>query len=191
LARTFLRMEIELDAPPPAPVWPDGITARIMRHTEDDLRRAWAVDQDAFRDHWGFMPLAFEKWRHLIASDPHFDPTLFFFATTQTPDGEQIVGGCFCRPQTTEDPDMAFVNDLGVRRAWRRQGIALALLRHAFAEFYRRGQRKAGLGVDATSLTGALDLYRKAGMRETRRYLSYEKELRAGEELSTQDLAEE
>jgi len=75
-----------------------------------------------------------------------------------------------------------------VLRPWRRRGLALALLHHTFGEFYRRGKRRVGLGVDADSLTGALRLYEKAGMHPIRQYASFEKELRPGVELSTQTL---
>jgi mycothiol synthase len=78
------------------------------------------------------------------------------------------------------------VDDVGVRRPWRRQGLALALLRHAFGEFYRRDIQGAALVVDATSLTGATKLYEKAGMQVFRQFDSYEKVLRPGVDLSTQ-----
>jgi ribosomal protein S18 acetylase RimI-like enzyme len=67
-------------------------------------------------------------------------------------------------------------------------GLGLALLRHSFDEFYRRGKRKGGLGVDAGSLTGATRLYERAGMRVARQYSIYEKELRPGVDLSTQSI---
>jgi len=38
-------------------------------------------------------------------------------------------------------------------------GIASALLRQCFAVLRQRGQRRAGLGVDAGSLTNAVRLY--------------------------------
>lgn len=55
-----------------------------------------------------------------------------------------------------------------------------------FGEFFKRGIRNVYLGVDAQSLTGATRLYERAGMHVIRQYNSYEKELRAGKELSTQ-----
>jgi hypothetical protein len=66
----------------------------------------------------------------------------------------------------------------------------MALLRHAFGAFYRRGQPKVGLGVDADSLTGATRLYERAGMRVSERIARFEKELRPGTILSTQALSE-
>ena len=83
---------------------------------------------------------------------------------------------------------MGWVNSLGVRRPWRRRGLALALLRHAFGVFYRRGKTKVGLGVDATSLTGATRLYEKAGMHVQRKSVTYEKVLREGRDLTTQTI---
>ncbi|MBL6961062.1 MAG: hypothetical protein ISR59_08115 [Anaerolineales bacterium] len=68
--------------------------------------------------------------------------------------------------------------------------MALALLHHSFGEFYRRGKTKVGLGVDAGSLTGALDLYKKAGMSIFSKFDKYAKEIRAGEEISLQSIKE-
>jgi ribosomal protein S18 acetylase RimI-like enzyme len=64
----------------------------------------------------------------------------------------------------------------------------MALLQHSFGEFYRRGLRRAGLGVDSQNLTGAVRLYYRAGMHVARETITYEKELRAGVEMSTQTL---
>jgi ribosomal protein S18 acetylase RimI-like enzyme len=80
---------------------------------------------------------------------------------------------------------MGWVNSLGVRRPWRRKGVAEALLYHAFAELRRRGRTGVSLGVDASSLTGATRLYEKVGMREIRQTIFFEKELRPGADLAT------
>jgi mycothiol synthase len=49
--------------------------------------------------------------------------------------------------------------------AFRKRGLGSALLLHAFAGLYARGERRMGLGVDATNETGATRLYESAGMR--------------------------
>ena len=82
------------------------------------------------------------------------------------------------------------MNSLSVLRPWRRKGLGLALLHHAFGEFYRRGYHKAALYVDAQNLTGATRLYERAGMHIVRQFDKYEKELRPGIELSVQSLAD-
>ena len=64
---------------------------------------------------------------------------------------------------------------LGVRRPWRKKGIGLAILHRIFGEFYSRGVRIVGLGVDAESLTGATRLYQRAGMSVKNHYVRYER----------------
>ena len=44
------------------------------------------------------------------------------------------------------------------------------------------------LGVDASSLTGALKLYESAGMRVLREFKMFENELRPGRELAVESL---
>jgi ribosomal protein S18 acetylase RimI-like enzyme len=103
-------------------------------------------------------------------------------------DGDEIAAISLCRFKITDDPEMGFVDTLGVRRPWRRQGLALALLHHTFTEFQNRGQKRVGLGVDAASLTGATRLYEKAGMHVARQFDNYAKILRPGKDISTQTL---
>jgi mycothiol synthase len=76
-----------------------------------------------------------------------------------------------------------------VLRSHRRRGIGMALLHHAFGEYYRRGYKGVTLGVDAENLTGALRLYKKVGMSIHRQFDLYEKELRPGKDVSVQELA--
>ncbi|MFN8486516.1 MAG: GNAT family N-acetyltransferase [Caldilineaceae bacterium] len=182
--RSFYTMVIEMDALPPTPVWPPEITIQSMAPGQE--RAVYRADYEAFKDHWGYVEAPFEegfqRWQYFVTSHAHYDPSVFFLAM----DGAEIAGIALCFPKDNEFPDMAWVDDLGVRRPWRRQGLALALLHHAFGEFYRRGIKKVGLGVDASSLTGATRLYEKAGMRVLRQFDTYEKELRPGRDLTTQ-----
>lgn len=76
-----------------------------------------------------------------------------------------------------------WVGTIGVRRPWRKTGLGLALLRHSFGEFYKRGMATIGLGVDASNPTGATRLYQRAGMHVASEFVTYEKELRPGREV--------
>jgi len=176
--RSSWRMQIDMTEPPPAPKWPEGITLRPF--TLDMARAAHAADEEAFNDHWGHVPMSFEVFEHWLIKIPNFDPTLWFVPM----EGEQIVGCALCEMRG----DLGWCGGLSIRRPWRRKGVALAMLLHAFGEFYRRGTRKVGLDVDAASLTGATRLYEKAGMHIVYQENQYQKELRAGVELSTQML---
>lgn len=185
LTRHFWRMVVEFDGPPAPPQLAEGITIRPY-DPATELPAVVKALGDSFKDHWGYVDEPFEekleRWEQYIRDHETFDPRLFFLAV----DGDQIAGISLCWPTTVEDPEMGWVGTLGVRREWRRKGVGLALLLHSFNEFYARGQQRVGLGVDASSLTGATRLYEKAGMRADRQWDRYEKVLRPGVDLRTQ-----
>jgi len=186
--RSSYHMLIEMDGPVPAPEFPADITLRTY-NSEADAAAVYRAVEDSFRDHFGFVEQPFEeglkRLRHFWEEEGS-DPTLMFLAM----DGEEIAGINLCRPHSYDDPEMGWVGTLGVRRAWRKHGIGLALLCHSFNEFYRRDMHKVGLGVDAQNLTGALRLYESAGMHIHQAFDLYEKELRPGTEISVQSLSE-
>ncbi len=187
LTRYNLRMVIDLAGPPPEPVVPAGLTIRPFVRGQEERALVMAVREE-FRDQWGNVEKPFDEdyqeWLHWMDTSPTCDTSLFFVAM----DGEEMAGTALCHAVRPEDPELGWISALGVRRPWRRRGLALALLQHCFAALYGRGKRRVGLGVDAQSLTGATRLYEKAGMHADRlhQYSCYEKELRAGKELSTQ-----
>jgi len=188
LVRNYYRMMIEFDHPPQQPVIPKGLQI-VSIDLEKELKDALIALEDGFSDHWGFVEQPIDdvllQWEHYIQNNKDFDPTLWFLAK----DGEQIAGVCRNTDKMTEDPEMAWVNQLCVRKPWRKRGLGMALLLTAFNEFYRRGKKRSGLGVDATSLTNATRLYEKAGMHVTQKYDTYEFELRPGNDLMTKEIS--
>lgn len=187
IARYNLRMAIDFNGPPPAPILPAGLIIRPFIRGQEERELVLAVREE-FRDHWGYVESPFEEdyqeWLHWMETGPTCDPSLFFVAV----DGDRIAGTALCQAQWPEDPDTGWIFALGVKRPWRRRGLARALLQHCFVALHGRGKRRAGLGVDAESLTGALRLYESAGMHDEveHRFIRYEKELRPGRDLSTQ-----
>ncbi len=175
--RNFWRMGIELREMPQPAQWAAGITVSTLKAGMEHA--VFEADEEAFQDHWGHMPSEFTEWSHWAFNAGSFDPALWFLAM----DGEEIAALALC---ADEKASGGWVHVLGVRRPWRRKGLGLALLQHAFCEFYRRNIQNVYLGVDAQSLTGATRLYERAGMRAVRQSTVYEKELRPGRELSTQ-----
>ena len=184
--RSFYVMRIDMDSTPPVPDWPAGI--HLLPYASENLRQVYAAHREAFQDHFGYVEVPFEsgleQFEHALENDPQHDPALCFVAW----DGTEIAAYCLCRTAAPSDHDAGYVNVLGVRRAWRNRGLGLALLRHAFGEFYRRGQMHVELGVDAENLTGALKLYEKAGMHVQRQSDMFEKELRPGKEIAVESL---
>ncbi len=188
LIRHAFRMQIDMDAPPPPPVWPKGIDLKPF-DPQKDLEMVYTGDDQAFRDHFGYVEpadhqSAMEDFAHYMTGKDSYDPSLWFLAM----DGEQLAGFSVCNRWARDDRECGYVSSLGVLRPWRRRGLGLALLRHSFREFYQRGYRKVALGVDAGNLTGALRLYKKAGMYVKRQYDHYEKVLQPGRQISVQSL---
>lgn len=171
VVRSTFGMVVSLDGELPEPVWPSGVTTRAFGRAESD-ERVYAAHQDGFADHWDFHPEPIEEWRHALRRPP-FDLALWFLAEA----GSELAGLCLCRPEEPGRPDLGWVNVLTVRRRWRRQGLARALLLHAFTVFRERGKLEAGLAVDAENTTGAVSLYESVGMRVVRRNDTYEKPL--------------
>ncbi len=168
--RHFWRMVIDLERAP-EPVVPDGIELRLLRDPEE-RRALYETLEEAFEDHWEHRPRSFEEWSKNVFDVEGYDPSLVWVAL----EGEELVAGNVC--YWKRHGEWGWVGTLGVRPPWRRRKIAEALLETAFAEFFRRGERRVALGVDAQSPTGATRLYEKAGMRVFWEAVVYEKELR-------------
>jgi mycothiol synthase len=169
--RFFFHMRIDLNGPPPAPEWPEGIEVETFRPGEE--RAVHDASEEAFADHWEFAPHSFEEFLHELVGVEDFDPSLWLVAR----EGDQVAGVSLCRPFAPGRPGVGWVRVLAVRRPWRRRGLALALLHHSFGAFWERGTRSVGLGVDGENLTGAVRLYEKAGMHVEHRMDNYEKAL--------------
>jgi mycothiol synthase len=167
--RVFREMRIELEAPPPAPDWPDGLRV-VAFDPERDALEFHAAHQEAFADHWDFTPRDFESWSKGHLQSERFDPALWCVVRA----GDAIAAGTIC---TADTYGGGFVHALFTRRPWRRQGVGAALLRDAFGRFWSRGERSVGLGVDAASDTGAFRLYERAGMSPALGWVMYEKQI--------------
>jgi mycothiol synthase len=172
--RFFFHMRIDLDGPPPAPEWPEGIEVETVRPGEE--RAVHDAAEEAFADHWEFAPHPFESFLHELVEAEDFDPSLWFVAR----EGDQIAGVSLCRPLASGRPGVGWVRVLAVRRPWRRRGLALALLLQSFGAFWERGTHSVGLGVDGENTTGAVRLYERAGMHVEHRFDTYEREIASG-----------
>jgi mycothiol synthase len=166
--RRYYHMRIVFDGPPEVPALPEGIELGVFRREE--ARAFHAAVGEAFAEEWGFVALPFDEWVRTRIDAPDTDLSLWFVAR----DRDEIAGIARCDPKKYGG---GWIGMLGVRVPWRKRGIGLALLQHAFAEFHRRGEPHVGLGVDADNPTGATRLYEKAGMQALTEDIVFEKEL--------------
>jgi mycothiol synthase len=177
--REYFEMRVDLDegaatdAPTAAlpaalggPRWPEGITARPLRVGRDEPA-IHIADAEAFAEHHMVEPRTYAEWRLRHIDRPDFDPGLWLVAW----DGDEIAG--YVSAFVADDGGL--VDDLAVRRAWRRRGVGLALLQEEFRALATRGVTMVRLFVDAQNVTGAARLYERAGMRIARRFEVLEK----------------
>lgn len=159
-------MEIELSAPPPAPVLATGFAMRPFRRGQDD-RAAWMCLNEAFRDHRGNVEFEYEEWTKMFFDHPNWSAELspVIYANGQ------MVGAAM----VFDYPSSGWVHTLGVRRSARTKGLGLALLYQTFEWCFARGIHKIRLGVDAENLTGATRLYTRAGMHIKTHFVRLEK----------------
>ena len=166
--RSFFRMRIVLDAPPPEPSWPEGIAVRAYVPGDDD-RVMHETLTEAFADSWEPHQHTLEEFVRLMAQDEQLTPAASFIALS----GDEAAGAVLSKKRY----GAGWIQSLGVRRPWRRAGLGRALLLHAFRAFYDLGDRSIALGVDADSPTSAPQLYERAGMHVEVQYDTYEKRM--------------
>jgi mycothiol synthase len=164
--RHSFRMEIDLAGEVPEPSWPGGFVVRGFREGEE--RRVHRAQMDSFADTWGFSESPFESWAHWTMG-AYFQPEHWFVVES----GADIAAIALCRVPETE-PELGWVDILGVVPAYRRRGLAIALLQHVFRHFAALGLRQVALSVDAENPTGAVRLYERAGMHVARKYVRFE-----------------
>jgi mycothiol synthase len=168
LVRYFWRMEIFLDDEPAWTEPPDGFTIRPYEPGVDD-EKLYAMHQEAFAEHWEFTPQPFEGWLRWRTTRSDYSPELWQLGF----EGEELAGAALGFGQT----GLGWILDLAVAPKWRKRGLGLALLQRSFHELYRAGFTQIGLEVDSENETGATRLYERAGMRVTRRYSTFEKQM--------------
>lgn len=171
--RMMIDLRDEIDVPP----LPEGVELRPF-NLEQHAHAVYEAVVEAFVDHWGFHRDPFEVWKHYMLERPDQDISMWLIAW----DGDQIAGVALNRPFGEHEPDKAYVQTLGVRKPWRKQGLGFALLKHSFKLFQDRGFARAGLGVDAANTTNAVALYERAGMHVDLQFVTYRKMLRGNAE---------
>ena len=149
---------------------PEGLEIRKVR--PDEFRKVWEADQEAFRDHWGYIEGTEKDYQRWL-KDPLNDPELWKVAW----DGDQVVGMVLSFLNEDENKEYnrlrGWTENISVRKAWRRRGLARALLTRSLQMFKDMGMDQAALGVDTQNPNGALQLYESVGFQVEKSYTIY------------------
>ncbi len=174
-ARWFFDMECRIDGDlPDVPPLADGLEVRGVG--PDDGRAIWEADHDAFQDHWGGFDASEASYRRWVES-PEFATELFVVAY----DGSEIAGAVLNAIYPEENRELGirrgWLDSVFTRRAWRRRGLARALIVRSFHLLRERGMEIAALGVDAANPSGALGLYESVGFAVTEKSTAWRRPL--------------
>lgn len=153
---------------------PDGVEVRPV--IMEQLRQILDASNEAFQDHWGYIPDPWEFFEQMI-NDADFDPSLYRVAWQ----GDQVAGMVLSFINKDENEvygrKRGYTENICVRRPWRKQGLAKALIARSLLAFRERGMTEAALGVDAENISGALQLYQSMGYQVVTRMGIFRKRL--------------
>jgi len=139
----------------PAAGTPDGL--RIVAYSAAHQAAVHAAHMEAFSDCWEFQQRDLVSWLAITMRSQSFLPGLSLLAF----DGAELVG--YLLTYNHADPCRVYVGELGVRRPWRRRGLASALLAGVLDAAAGADVKEISLSVDAGSPTGAVGVYERAG----------------------------
>ncbi|MFI2751911.1 GNAT family N-acetyltransferase [Cellulomonas sp. P22] len=159
-ARHYVSMRRPLSGPLPEARPVEGV--RVVPWTDELDDRVRRAHNDAFADHWGSEPYTAEAWALHVAT---FAPTWSRVALDEA-SGEvagYLVSSRYEHDWPVTGYTYGYASLLGVRRAWRGRGVAVALLASAMAAYRADGMQHARLDVDTANPSGAHGLYGALG----------------------------
>jgi ribosomal protein S18 acetylase RimI-like enzyme len=153
---------------------PEGLEVRPVN--PEHYRLIWEASNVAFRDHWGYIPDPWESFEQMV-NNPDHDPSLWRVAWHV----DEVVGMVLSFIDKDENEKFGrkrgYTENICVKRAWRKKGVASALIAMGLKAIKARGMTEAALGVDAENISGALHLYEHMGYKMIKRMTIYRKKL--------------
>ena len=170
--RWYADLAVAFDGPLPEHAAPEGIRiVPLSRKRFEDVR---AAHDESFADLWGAKPVDSADWEKQLLRP---ESRLSWSWVALVAETSEVVGYATSSAYEQDWYEQGFsegwTDRLGVRKAWRGQGIAQALLCASMHSFAEAGLGGAGLGVDSDSPAGACDPYRSLGYRPTSTVVMY------------------
>ncbi len=171
--RVFLDLERPLADELPDVQLPDGVELRPWDPALDEAVRL--AHNEAFADHWSSEPRTPEMWAQWVTGHRGFRTDLSFVCLADDDIVAYLLAATYPADWEGTGQREGWVQTLGVRRPWRGQGLARALLARSI-EAMRAAPDElevAILGVDYKNPTGAVRLYEGMGFRPARELWLY------------------
>lgn len=152
---------------------PPGLEIRPVR--PEDVRPIWDAGAEAFRDAYGFVEPTHEDYQRFLTDPIESQTDLWQIAW----DGDEVAGQVRAYINDQENRELGrkrgYTESISVRRPWRRQGVARALIASSIRALRERGMTETALGVDTENVSGALRLYEACGYVPESRTTTFEK----------------
>ena len=149
---------------------PQGIEIKPV--TKENFRSVFAACREAFMDDRGFSE---DRWGEDRYREFLEHPKARFDLWRVAWSGNEVVGGVGVTISEEENAAFArkraWANHVFVRRTWRKQGIARALLATTLKALRDEGFEEAALTVDTDNPSGALRLYKQLGFVECAEFI--------------------
>jgi len=132
----------------------------------EHYRAIWTQVDNTSKDEWGYSEPTEEKYQEWL-TDPHFQPDLWQVAwdvATEKPIGSVLT---FIDHAENEkyNRKRGYTEGIGVVHAWRRQGIARALIALSLQAQKAAGMTESALVADSDSVSNVTHLYESCGFQ--------------------------
>ena len=152
-----------LDEIPVFPL-PEGVEVRPA--SPEHYHAVWKTLDETSQDHWGYAKFAeeqFQGWQSSRFFQPHLWQIAWDIHTGQ------IAGHVLTFIDHAQNEKFnrkrGYTESIGVRRPWRRRGLARALIMHSLQAQKAAGMTESALTVDSENLSGATRLYERCGFQ--------------------------
>jgi len=153
---------------------PEGLEVRPVK--PEHHRIIWNASQEAFRDTWDYVTPTEEDYKREL-ENRNYQPELWQVAW----DGNAVAGMVQNYIDYQENTEyhrlMGYTEGICTRRAWRKRGLARALIARSLCLLKEKGMQEAALCVDTQNLSGALRLYEAMGFKPVWRWTIYRKKM--------------
>ena len=172
VVRYILRLSIALDSDLPSPRDVNGFHL-VQLDTKKHAKEAFATQQASYAHQWEAPQLSYSAWESYYLNA---DDAIWWLVVDKTIN--KVAGVVMGRPLSEEQPEIGFVDVLGIRPEYRGQGLGVALLSQCLQAFVERGMLSAQIEYDTESATEIPSFLTTVGFELDRRYLIYRKVLR-------------
>jgi GNAT superfamily N-acetyltransferase len=160
------------------PDWPLPEGLEIRPALPEHYRAIWSSVDEASQDEWGYKEATEAAYREWIGG-PLFQPPLWQIAWDLQVG--QVAGHVLTLIDHEQNRELGrrrgYTEGVGVGRAWRRRGLARALIARSLQAQKAEGMTESALAADTDSSSGVTQLYESCGFRVVRRDSIYRKPL--------------